>query len=93
MDIHAQIPIIMLKEGDIFVCYTPAFDLASHGDTFEDAEQAFKVALKIFVKSVTEKRTWTKVLQEYGWKQEKKSWTPPLIIKQESMPVTIPAEV
>ena len=88
--INANIPVIYLKEGETFICYSPAFDLAAHGDSFEDAEQSFAKTLKLFVEQVTKKRTWQKVLEEYGWVKVKKEWTPPRIISQGSTNIEIP---
>jgi len=89
--VNAQIPVTVMKEGDFFICYSPAFELATHGETYEDAEKAFADALKLFLASVSEKGTWGKVLHEYGWTKIHKQWTPPVVIKQESFPVKIPA--
>jgi hypothetical protein len=89
--INANIPVLYMKEGDIFVCYSPAFDLAAHGDSFEDAEKSFAVTLQIFIEEVTKKGTWDKVFEEYGWKRKtQKKWIPPRIISQQSRPVQIP---
>lgn len=88
--IKVNIPLIHLKEGEIFVCYSPAFDLSAHGDSFEDAEQSFAKTLKLFVEQVTRKGTWHKVLEEYGWKKVKKEWNPPRIISQGSKDIQIP---
>ena len=90
MFINANIPVISLKEGDTFICYSPAFDLAAHGDSFEDAQKSFTKTLKLFVQQVTKKGTWPKVLEEYGWVKVKKEWTPPRIIGQGSTSVEIP---
>ena len=83
-------PVIYMKEGDAFICYSPAFDLVSHGDSFEDAEKSFAVTLKIFMEGVTQKGTWKEVLKEYGWEKVKHEWSPPRIIGQESRIVEIP---
>lgn len=88
--IKANIPVINLKEGGTFICYSPAFDLAAHGDSFEDAQESFAKTLKLFVAQVTKKWTWPKVLEEYGWVKIKKEWTPPRIISQGSTNVEIP---
>ncbi len=88
--IKANIPVLYLKEGDVFICYSPAFDLAAHGDSFEDAEKSFAHSLKLFVEEVSKKGTWQEVLQEYGWEKVKKTWTPPRIIGQESRDIEIP---
>jgi len=88
--IKANIPVIYLKEGDAFLCYSPAFDLVAHGDSFEDAERSFAQTLKLFVAEVTKKGTWSELLREYGWEKIRKEWTPPRIIGQESKEVQIP---
>ncbi len=88
--LKANIPVIFLKEGEAFVCYSPAFDLVAHGDSFEDAEQSFAKTLKLFVAQVTKKGTWNKVLEEYGWEKVKKEWNPPRIISQGSRDIEIP---
>lgn len=88
--IKTNIPVIYLKEGKTFICYSPAFDLSAHRDSFEDAQQSFAKTVKLFVEQVTKKRTWQKVLQEYGWVKVKKEWTPPRIISQGSTNVEIP---
>lgn len=89
--IKSNTPVLYMKEGDIFVCYSPAFDLAAHGDSFEDAEKSFAVTLKLFIEEVTKKGTWDEVLQEYGWKKINKEWSPSTIIGQQSKPIEIPA--
>ena len=89
--IKSSIPVIYMKEGDIFVCFSPAFDLAAHGDSFEDAEKSFAATLKLFVGEVTKKGTWEAVLREYGWRKVHKEWNPPQIIGQRSRPIEIPS--
>jgi hypothetical protein len=91
--IKANIPLIYLKEGETFLCYSPAFDLAAHGDSFEEAERSFAKTLKLFVEQVSKKDTWEEVFREYGWEKVKHEWSPPRIIGQESKDVEIPAPV
>jgi len=86
-----NIPVLYMREGEAFVCYSPALDLAAHGDSFEDAEKSFSLTLKLFVEEVTKLGTWNKVLQECGWEKVKNEWTPPVLIGQHSLPVSIPA--
>ena len=87
--VHANIPVIYLKEGDVFLCYSPAFDLVTHGDSFEDAERSFTRTLKLFVEQVSSKGTWVEVLNEYGWEKVKHEWNPPRVIGQESKAIEI----
>ncbi|MBI4431151.1 MAG: hypothetical protein HY587_05520 [Candidatus Omnitrophica bacterium] len=89
--VKVNIPLIYMKEGDAFICYSPAFDLVAHGDSFEDAEKSFAVTLKLFIEEVSRKKTWGKVLQEYGWQKVRNEWSPPRIINQQSKSVEIPA--
>lgn len=89
--LKSSIPVIYMKEGDIFVCFSPAFDLMAHGDSFEDAEKSFAATLKLFVEEVTKKGTWEKVLREYGWKKADREWNPPQIIGQRNRSIEIPS--
>ena len=89
--VKANIPVIYLKEGEMFICYSPAFDLAAHGDSFEDAERSFTQTLKLFVEHVTRKGTWEDVLSEHGWEKINHEWSPPRIIGQENKAIDIPA--
>lgn len=88
--VKANIPIIYLKEGEAFICYSPAFDLTAHGDSFEDAQRSFARTLKLFVEQVSKKGTWEEVLKDYGWEKVKQEWIPPRIIGQESRAIEFP---
>ncbi|MEK7500934.1 MAG: hypothetical protein AAB642_02300 [Patescibacteria group bacterium] len=91
--IKANIPVIYLKEGKFYVCYSPAFDLVAHGDSFEDAKQSFSHTLKLFVEQVSKKGTWAEVLKEYGWEKIRREWNSPRIIGQENKAIKIPVAV
>jgi len=88
--IKVNIPVIYLKEGEVFICYSPAFDLAAHGDSFEDAERSFAKSLKLVVEHITKQGKWEAVLNEYGWEKVRNDWNPPRIIGQESKAIEIP---
>ena len=88
--IKANIPVIYLKEGEAFLCYSPAFDLVAHGDSFEDAQRSFARTLKLFMGQVSKKGTWEAVLNEHGWEKVRHEWTPPRVIGQDSKAVEIP---
>ena len=88
--IKATIPVIYLKEGEAFICYSPAFDLVAHGDSFVDAEQSFAKTLKLFVEEVTKMGTWGAVLKEYGWKKAKNQWSPPRFVREKNQEIEIP---
>ena len=79
LPIQGNVPVLLMKERDTFVCYTPAFDLAAHGDTLEDAMKSFRTTLKLFIEEVTKMGTWTQVLKEYGWEKVHDKFCPPQI--------------
>ena len=91
--LKANIPVIYLKEGEAFICYSPAFDLAAHGDSFEDAKRSFAQALKLFSEHVSKKGTWDDVLSECGWEKIRHEWNPPRIIGQDNKEIAIPVPV
>ena len=87
--VKANIPLIYLKEGEVFLCYSPALDLVAHGDAFDGAQRSFAQTLKLFMEQVSKKGTWEQVLSEYGWQKVKREWSPPSIIGQENKAVDI----
>ncbi len=87
--VKTNIPIIYLKEGRSYICYSPVFDLVAHGDSFEDAKQSFSHTLKLFVEQVSKKGTWAEVLREYGWGKVRREWNFPRIIGQENKEIKI----
>lgn len=91
--VAANIPVIFMKEGDIFVCFSPALDLAAHGDSFEDAYKSFKTTLRLFVEEVTKMGTWSKVLQDCGWKKVNKTYSAPELIGEDVQSIQIPVGV
>lgn len=76
------LPVDILKEGDSFIAYTPALDLSTVGDTFEEAQQRFKEAVQIFFEEINEKGTVDEVLTELGWQKYKNEFTPPIVCVQ-----------
>ena len=88
--IKADIPVIFMKEGKAFVCFSPALDLAAHGDSFEDAYKSFKTTLRLFAEEVTRMGTWQKVLQDCGWTKINKILSPPEFIGEDVQSIEIP---
>ncbi len=89
--IDAQLELFFLKEGDVYVAYCPSLNLATQGNTIEEANKAFDECMKIFLEEVLEANTLDKVLQECGWKKIASRWTPPVVVSQTSKRFAIPA--
>lgn len=87
--IQANIPVIYLREGDAFLVYTPALDLCAHGNDLEDAKKSFETSVDLFFEEAIKRNTLSEVLREYGWKEVKRKWIPPIVIGQYSQPIEI----
>jgi predicted RNase H-like HicB family nuclease len=88
---QAELAVTFLREGDGFVAYSPALDLSTCGNTFEQAKKRFVEALEIFIEECQKMGTLGSVLEDLGWKKSKNTWKPPLVVAQDSIPFKIPA--
>ncbi len=91
MDISIKLPVSIFKENGKFIAYTPALDLSTSSNDYEEVKKRFSEAVNIFFEYTTKKGTLEPVLKDLGWKKVKKQWTPPTIISQGVEEVKIPA--
>lgn len=84
------LPISILKEGDIFIAYTPALDLSTYGDTFEDAQRNFVEAVNIFFEELMEMGTMNEVLEGLGWQKQNNMFTPPVVVANQTESFSFP---
>ena len=61
--ITVTIPIKHLKEGESYICYSPVFDLAAHGESAEDAQQSFVKSLKLVIEEISRKSDNANILR------------------------------
>lgn len=87
--VNLNLPVIILKEGDVFVAYTPALDISTVGKTFEQAEQRFDELVTIFFEELSEAGTTEEVLLDLGWTEKKKEFTPPVVVSNQIMQFNI----
>lgn len=88
------IEITVIKEGDAFIGYLPAFDLCSQGDTFEEAVKNVKEAAALLVEECHEHGTLDRLLRSLGWTRKssgRKELSPPTVVGHVSEPICIPA--
>jgi predicted RNase H-like HicB family nuclease len=85
--VRANLPVLFLKEEKMFVAYSPALDLSTCGDTYEEAQKNFEEALLIFFEEVIRYKTLHDVLTSLGWKETKNKWVPPSYIGQVNVPL------
>ena len=89
-----NIPVVFLKEGELFVAYSPALDLSTCGDSFDEARENFEEALELFFAECLKRGTLERALASYGWQRSRTKppqWEPPVIVGQESLSVPVPA--
>lgn len=90
VNFQVSLPVAILREGDQFVAYTPALDLSTSGDTYEEAKNRFNEAVSIFFEETIKMGTLDEVLSELGWKKSDNEWQPPVIVSQEQQTVRVP---
>jgi len=88
-----NLTVFFIKEGDMFIAYSPSLDISTCAKTFEKAKKRFEELVNIFFEELKEKGTLEEVLLEYGWKKVKKPsirWIPPHIVAQVDETFKIP---
>ena len=86
---NVNLPVVIFKEDNAFIAYTPALDLSTAGETFEIAKKRFNEAVKIFFNEVIGKGTLDEVLADNGWTKINKNWQAPATVFHNNIPVSI----
>ena len=80
----ANLHVIIFKEGKKYVAYSPTIDLATQGNSREDAGRMFDEAAEIFFEELVKMGILEKELERLGWlKTAKEGWAPPLVVASE----------
>lgn len=87
---EVSLPVLFLKEGKYFVAYTPALDLATSGESFDQVRSRFAEVVQIFFEELLEKGTLEEVLSNLGWQKIQKEWVPPVLVSQQWESFKIP---
>jgi predicted RNase H-like HicB family nuclease len=88
--IKFALPVSILKEGNSFIAYTPALDLSTVGDTFEDARKNFDEAVNVFFEELLEMGTADEVLEGLGWQKQNDTFLPPVVVANQTESFSIP---
>ena len=92
--IQGTVPVLFLKEGDMFVAYSPVLDLSTAGSTFEEAQRNFEEATDIFFEECSKHRTLDRALESLGWERSSgrsHDWHPPVVVGQDRITLRVPA--
>jgi len=63
-----NLPISIIKEGKSYIVYTPALDLSTSAENYEQAKKRFSEIVNIFFEEIIKKGTLENVLGDLGWK-------------------------
>src|SRR3989338_8575209 len=86
-----NLSLTIFREGNKFVAYTPALDLSTSGDTFDQVKKRFGEAVTIFFEETFKRGTLDQALKELGWQKIHAKWTPPQVVACTSETVQVPA--
>lgn len=90
---QVNLQVTVLKEDDCFIAYSPALDISTVGDTLEEAQRRFAEAAQLFLEEITLEKKLEEALLELGWQKEQHGLTPPLVVGQASVPVSINSQM
>ena len=88
--LEVKLPVSILREDKKYVAYTPALDLSTSGNNYEEVKKRFNEIVNIFFEELIKKGTLENVLRDLGWKRFQAKWNPPVVISQESQSVKVP---
>jgi hypothetical protein len=85
-----SLPVSVIKEGDSFIAYSPALDLSTVGDSFEEAQTRFGEAVQIFFEEITQKGTVEEALTQLGWQKLNSELIPPVVVSNTTQQFSVP---
>ncbi|MEK7655142.1 MAG: type II toxin-antitoxin system HicB family antitoxin [Patescibacteria group bacterium] len=89
-ELAVEIPVTIKKDVSSYIAYSPALDLASQGDSVQDAKRMFAEAAELFIEECERMNTLDDVLLDLGWEKIQNEWHPPAF-EQTSERVRMPA--
>lgn len=98
--IDIGIKVLLIKDGDYIVAYSPELDFSSFGTDEKDALQAFGEGVKLFLEETWKMGTLEKLLLDLGWSLQKKpiaNYRPPFratdLVDTQSIRGTVEREI
>jgi len=77
----AKLPVIYMKEGNYFIAYSPALDLATQAKDMTTLKTRFNELITIFFEELFETNSFDDTLTTLGWQKKSNRWNPPVIIE------------
>jgi predicted RNase H-like HicB family nuclease len=71
------------REGEQFIAYAMPLDVASSGASIDEARNALKEAVRLFIDTAREQGTLAEVLEESGYTRQDDEWCSPASVASE----------
>jgi len=84
-----NLAVLITKEGENYIAYSPALDLSTSGKSYEEAKKRFAEIANIFLEEVIQEGTLETVLSNLGWQNIRKKWNPPVVVSSESQKIEV----
>jgi len=88
--VQFSLPVSVIREDNSFIAYTPALDLSTVGDTFEEAKKRFEEAVQLFFEEIIEEGKIDQALTELGWHKRENKYSPPVVVSHTTENFSIP---
>lgn len=66
-DINVNLEVLLFKEDDVYIAYSPALDISAFGKTEEDAKKEFDNNMRSYITYCMNKKTLFQDLRAHGW--------------------------
>ena len=91
VNIEAELPVAVTREGSLYIASCPLLDVCSQGATRKKALENLGEALYLFFRSCFERGTLTRVLKQSGFVPTKTSGRTPKHTIRVPIPFQVPA--
>jgi predicted RNase H-like HicB family nuclease len=79
----------IFREGGAYVAHTPELDVASCGDTTEEARRNIRDAVQGFLEAADAQGTLAEVLEDAGYRKDGDGWQAPEFVSVDRMAVGV----
>ncbi len=87
--ISLEFDIIVFKEDNAYVAYSPELDISSCGNSVDHAKDMLKTAVRLFLEEAEKMETLEDILEESGYRKDPSGrWIPPKLVATELVSIS-----
>ena len=90
MNRQIQLPVNFYQEGDLVVATSPALEITTQDETFDEAKKNFEELVGIFFEEYKDINLLEKVLTECGWRKVENRMQSPVEIARVYQSIAMP---